>query len=61
MYLWVSAALFAVFILNVLLGSLGIKPNLGVVPEMLTLLAAAVFFVLEILRREAEEKNSQDN
>ncbi len=61
MYLWVSAALFAVFILNVLLGSLGIKPNLGVVPEMLTLLAAAVFFVLEILRREAAEKNSQDN
>ncbi len=60
MYLWVSAALFAVFILNVLLGSLGIKPHLGVVPEMLSLLAAAVFFVLEILRREAASKNSQD-
>ncbi len=60
MYLWVSAALFAVFILNVLLGSLGVKPHLGVVPEMLSLLAAAVFFVLEILRREAASKNSQD-
>ena len=60
MYLWVSVALFAVFILNVLLGSLGVKPHLGVVPEMLSLLAAAVFFVLEILRREAASKNSQD-
>ncbi len=59
MYLWVSAALFAVFILNVLLGSLGIKPNLGNVPEMLTLLAAVIFFVLEILRREAADRKSQ--
>lgn len=60
MYLWISVALFAVFILNVLLGSLDIDPFLGVIPEMLTLMAATVFFVLEILRREAADKNSRD-
>ena len=60
MYLAISAALFAVFFGNVLMGSMGAKPFLGVVPEMLTLFAAAIFFVLEILRREAAAKDSRD-
>jgi hypothetical protein len=60
MYLGISAILFAIFFLNVLIGSMISTPYLGVVPEMLTLLAAAVFFVLEILRREAAEKKSSE-
>lgn len=59
MYLGISALLFAAFFANVLIGSMGMKPYLGVVPEMLTLLAAAVFFVLEILRREAADKSKK--
>jgi ABC-type nickel/cobalt efflux system permease component RcnA len=60
MYLGISAILFAVFFLNVLIGSMGLTPYLEVVSEMLTLLAAAVFFVLEILRREAAEKKKSE-
>lgn len=59
MYLGISAILFAAYLANVLIGSMGSKPYLGVVPEMLTLLAAVVFFVLEILRREAADTKSK--
>lgn len=60
MYLGISAILFVVYFLNVLIGSMGMQPYLGVVPEMLTLLAAAVFFVMEILRREAAAKKPRE-
>ena len=60
MYLGISAVLFAIFFLNVLLGSMGIDPYLDNVAEMLTLLAATVFFVLAILRREAAAKEPRE-
>ena len=59
MYLGISAVLFAIYFLNVLLGSMGLDPYLGNVPEMLTLLAATIFFVFAILKREAAAKKSE--
>jgi len=54
--LLISAALFALFALNVGLGSVGVGPMLGDVGEMLVLFAAAIAFVVAILQREAAAK-----
>ncbi|MEE4216241.1 MAG: hypothetical protein V2I48_01410 [Xanthomonadales bacterium] len=60
-YLVASGALFGLFVLDVLLGKAallyGYEPilKLGDVGEFLVLLAAVVLFMIEVLRREAEE------
>lgn len=59
MYLAISGVLFAIYFLNVLLGSQGISTYLSDIQEMLTLLAAVIFFVLAILKREAAAKESK--
>jgi hypothetical protein len=59
MYLTAAALLFALFSLNVVLGSFGVAPFLGDVSEMLVLLAASIAFVAAILGREADEKKNQ--
>ncbi len=53
MFLGISASLFAVFFLNVLLGSFGGTPYLNDVSEMLLLLVVVLFFVAAILKKEA--------
>ena len=60
-YLVAAGALFGLFVLDVLLGKAallyGYEPilKLGDVGEFLVLLAAVVLFMIEVLRREAEE------
>ena len=46
--------LFAGFFANVTLGAFGDGSVLGDVPEMLTLFASAVLFVIGVLAREAD-------
>jgi hypothetical protein len=48
-----AALLFAVFVASVLGGAFGLGFRLGDVPEMLTLFAAVICFVIGILGREA--------
>ncbi|MEP1931037.1 MAG: hypothetical protein ABJJ37_07150 [Roseibium sp.] len=50
-----AAALLAVFVVNVSMGSFGSSPFLGTVGEMLLLLAVSVTFVAAILQREANK------
>ncbi|CUJ88485.1 hypothetical protein PH7735_00927 [Shimia thalassica] len=57
MLLTLSVVLFGAFGTNVVLGSMGLGGFLGDVSEMLTLLAASIFFVAAILQKEAAEKN----
>jgi hypothetical protein len=60
-YLVASGALFGLFVLDVLLGKAALNSEfepilkLGDVGEFLVLLAAVILFVIEVLRREAEE------
>jgi hypothetical protein len=60
-YLVAAGALFGLFVLDVLLGKAALhfefEPilKLGDVGEFLTLLAAVIFFIIEVLRRESEE------
>ena len=60
-YLVAAGALFGLFVLDVLLGKAALtyefEPilKLGDVGEFLVLLAAVIFFMIEVLRREAEE------
>lgn len=53
MSLLIAAVLFGVFAANIGLGSMGRQVFLGDVGEMLVLLAASIFFVAAILKREA--------
>lgn len=53
MSLFIAAALLSGFVVNVAIGSTSASAPLGAVPEMVLLLSAAVFFVIEVLRREA--------
>lgn len=53
-----AGALFFVFALNVALGAVTGSPLFGDIPEMLVLFAASICFVAAILRREAENRNS---
>lgn len=59
MYLAASAAVFAVYFANVVLGAFARNAFLGDVGEMLVLFAATILFVAAILKREADrnEKN----
>jgi hypothetical protein len=62
MFLYLSAGFFAIYTLNVVVGSVSGTTFLGGVGEMLLLLAASVAFVGGILRREAaEQQRNQDN
>jgi hypothetical protein len=56
MFLYLSAGFFAIYTLNVVVGSVSGAAFLGGVGEMLLLLAASIAFVGGILRREAAEK-----
>lgn len=56
MFLAAAGVLFAIFVLNVTMGSMTGMPVLGIVGEMLLLFAASIAFVVAILRREAQEK-----
>ncbi len=57
MYLLVSIVLFVTMFVNVVLGTLGLSVFLTDVQEMLVLLLATVFFVVDILKREARAKD----
>ena len=60
-YLAAAGALFGLFVLDVLVGKAALayefEPilKLGDVGEFLVLLAAVILFMIEVLRREAEE------
>jgi hypothetical protein len=56
MLLVLAAGFFVIFVVNVSMGSITGTPLLGIVSEMLLLLAASVVFVIAILQREAKEK-----
>ncbi|RMD89924.1 MAG: hypothetical protein D6811_11440 [Alphaproteobacteria bacterium] len=53
MALLIAAAFFAVFLANVVIGSMGLPVFLTDVQEMLVLMASAVAFVVAMLRAEA--------
>lgn len=57
MYILVSIVLFVTMFVNVVLGTLGLSVFLTDVQEMLVLLLATVFFVVDILKREARAKD----
>ncbi|CTQ51862.1 hypothetical protein LP7551_00378 [Roseibium album] len=59
MLLALASVLFAVFVINVSIGSFGGSPFLGNVGEMLLLLAVSIVFVAAVLRGEADEKIRQ--
>ena len=59
MYLLISAAFFAVYVGNVLLGSLGGTSPFGNVGELLLLVCAVLSFVVAIL--QAERQRDQSN
>ena len=60
-YLVAAGGLFGLFVLDVLVGKFALQNGsepflkLGDVGEFLVLLAAVVLFIIEVLRREAEE------
>jgi len=57
--LWLSALIFAIYFLNVLIGGpLGKKPWMSDLWEMLTLFVAVFFFVVGTICREAERQDS---
>ncbi|WP_164660937.1 hypothetical protein [Tropicibacter sp. Alg240-R139] len=60
MFLAASIAVFVCFFANVALGAFANSAFLGDVGEMLVLFAAAILFVVAILKREADatEKNN---
>jgi len=61
MFLTTALLLFAIFTLNVVLGSYWNAPFFGDVNEMLTLLAASIAFVAAILKREAAKLRTAKN
>ena len=54
MALWISALIFAVFALDVVLGAIMGAAFLSDVQAMLVLFAASIAFVVAVLRRERE-------
>ena len=59
MFLAAAAVLFAIFVINVSIGSFGGTPFLGTVGEMVWLLAVSVTFVAAVLQKEANEKSDK--
>ena len=53
MFLIAAAAIFSIYILNVLAGALFASPILSDLAEALVLFAAAIVFTVAILKREA--------
>ena len=60
MTLALAAALFALFAINVGMGSFADSSFLGEVGEMLVLFAASIAFVMAILKKEADAKANQE-
>ena len=56
MYMGIAEGSFAAYFLNVFLGAVTNSPILGDIPEMLVLVVSTLFFVIAILKREAEAK-----
>jgi len=56
MFLFASLLVFVVFTINVAMGAFAGKAFLGDVGEMLVLLVASAFFVVAILKKEADRK-----
>lgn len=61
MLLATSIAIFIVYFTNVALGAFAGSAFLGDVGEMLVLFAATIFFVVAILKEEADRKISDDS
>ena len=61
MYLYASLIVFAVFFANVALGAFADAAVLGDVGEMLVLFAAAILFVVGILKKEADRNNEDSS
>ncbi|WP_422377538.1 hypothetical protein [Roseibium sp.] len=59
MLLALAAALFAVFAINVTIGSFGGTPFFGNVGEMILLFAVSIMFTAAVLRREANERSGK--
>ena len=57
MLLALAAALFAVFVINVSIGSFGGTPFFGNVGEMILLFAVSIAFTASVLKREAKSKS----
>ena len=57
MFITLSIILFVTMFANVVFGTLGMSIFLTDVQEMLVLLLATIFFVVDILKREARAKN----
>lgn len=60
MALMLAGVLFAVFVVNVVLGATGGTAFLGDIGEMLTLFAATLAFVAAVLKREAAARKNKD-
>lgn len=58
MFLVASIITFAVFFANVALGAFAGRAIFGDIGEMLVLFAAAILFVVAILKKEADHKNN---
>ena len=64
-FLVITGVLFGLFILDILLGKMALvfdtEPILsaGDVGEFLLLLAAVIFFVIEVLRQESQQSNAK--
>lgn len=61
MSLVLSLILFGIFGLNVAMGAIGSGVFLSDVGEMLLLLSSTVFFVIGILKKEADAQSQQKN
>ena len=61
MFLIGSFIVFCIFFLNVALGAFADSAFLGDVGEMVVLFCASVIFVVAILKKEADRKNSDDS
>jgi len=57
MWFYLSLAVFAVALVDVVIGAMGTGDILNDVQEMVTMFVATIFFVIHILRKEALIKN----
>ncbi|MCL3882915.1 hypothetical protein [Marivita sp. GX14005] len=60
MFLIAAILTFAVFFANVAMGAFTGTTFIGDLGEMLVLLAASIFFVVAILKREADRENRKN-
>ncbi|WP_421984213.1 hypothetical protein [Roseibium sp.] len=59
MLLALAAVLFAAFVINVSIGSIGGTPLLGNVGEMILLFAVSISFTAAVLKREAKKRTGE--